>query len=95
MNFSLKVKFLNDPFPVLTVRLLIIFLCFLSAIASYGQVEKPLKPPVGDLQGYLNLKGYKDFGAEHRPEGWNAWLTLAISPSETKASPPVQRMITK
>jgi hypothetical protein len=51
--------------------------------------------PVGDLQGYLNLKGYKEFGAEHRPEGWNAWLTLAISPSEAKASPPVQRMITK
>ena len=51
--------------------------------------------PVGDLQGYLNLKGYKEFGAEHRPEGWNAWLTLAISPSEAKTSPPVQRMITK
>jgi hypothetical protein len=25
--------------------------------------------PVGDMQGYLNLKGYKEFGAEHRPEG--------------------------
>jgi hypothetical protein len=23
--------------------------------------------PVGDTQGYLNLKGYKEFGAEHRP----------------------------
>jgi len=51
--------------------------------------------PVGDLQGYLNLKGYKEFGAEHRPEGWNAWLTLAISPSEPKASAPVRRMVTK
>jgi hypothetical protein len=36
--------------------------------------------PVGDLQGYLNLKAYKEFGAENRAEGWNAWLTLAISP---------------
>ena len=37
--------------------------------------------PVGELQGYLNLKGYKEFGAENRPEGWNAWLTFAISPA--------------
>ena len=41
--------------------------------------------PVGDLQGYLNLKGYKEFAAEHRPEGWNVWVTLAISPA---AEPP-------
>lgn len=33
------------------------------------------------LQGYLNLKGYKQFGAQHRPEGWNTWLTFAISPA--------------
>lgn len=41
--------------------------------------------PVGNMQGYLNLKGYKEFGAEHRPEGWNAWVTFAISPA---AEPP-------
>jgi hypothetical protein len=51
--------------------------------------------PVGDHQGYLNLKGYKEFGAENRPEGWNVWLTFAISPAApTPASPPT-RMITK
>ena len=53
--------------------------------------------PMGDhLQGYLNLKGYKEFGAEHRPEGWNTWLTFVISPAaartETMAKP---RLITK
>jgi hypothetical protein len=37
--------------------------------------------PVGDMQCYLNLKGYKEFAAEHRPEGWNAWVTFAISPA--------------
>jgi hypothetical protein len=27
--------------------------------------------PVGDsVQGYANLKGYKEFAAEHRAEGW-------------------------
>jgi len=41
--------------------------------------------PVGDMQGYLNLKGYKEFAAEHRAEGWNAWVTFAISPA---AEPP-------
>lgn len=41
--------------------------------------------PLGDHQGYLNLKGYKEFAAENRPEGWNVWLTFAISP--TAATP--------
>ncbi len=36
--------------------------------------------PVGNMQGYLNFKGYKEFDAESRPEGWNAWVTFAISP---------------
>jgi len=36
--------------------------------------------PVGDMQGYLNLKGYGEFAAENRPSGWNAWLTFSISP---------------
>lgn len=35
--------------------------------------------PVGDMQGYLNLKGYREFAAENRPEGWNTWLTFSIS----------------
>lgn len=35
----------------------------------------------GDHQGYLNLKGYHEFEAENRPEGWNVWLTFSISPS--------------
>ncbi len=34
---------------------------------------------VGDHQTYINLKGYKEFDATHRPSGWNLWLTLSIS----------------
>jgi hypothetical protein len=37
--------------------------------------------PVGDMQGYLNLKGYWEFAAENRPSGWNTWVTSAISPA--------------
>jgi len=36
-------------------------------------------------QGYLNLKGYYEFDAKRRPEGWNVWLTFVISPA---AAPP-------
>ena len=35
--------------------------------------------PIGSMQGYLNLKGYREFDASHRADGWNLWLTLAIS----------------
>lgn len=32
--------------------------------------------PISDgYQGYLNLKAYKDIGAENRPEGCTAWVT--------------------
>lgn len=34
--------------------------------------------------GYINLKGYYEFGAKNRAEGWNLWLTLAFSPAASK-----------
>jgi hypothetical protein len=43
--------------------------------------------PVGDMQGLLNARVYKEFGAQNRPEGWNAWLTFAVSPEPPKPSP--------
>jgi len=36
-------------------------------------------------QGYLNVKGYFEFDNYRRPDGWNAWVTFAISPA---AAPP-------
>jgi hypothetical protein len=46
--------------------------------------------PVGDMQGYLNLKGYKEFDNFDRPDGYNVWLTFALSPKApaAAASPP-------
>jgi hypothetical protein len=41
--------------------------------------------PLGDMQGYVNLRGYGEFGAKNRAEGWNMWLTFAISPSAEAA----------
>ena len=45
--------------------------------------------PVGDMQGYLNLKGYGEFDAHDRPSGYNVWLTFAISPAAP--TPPTTR----
>jgi hypothetical protein len=38
-------------------------------------------------QGYVNVKGYKEFGAENRPEGYNVWVTLAFSPTAPTPQP--------
>jgi hypothetical protein len=50
--------------------------------------------PIGDMQGYVNAKGYWEFDAARRPEGWNVWLTLAISPAAPPAptAPPTRRI---
>jgi hypothetical protein len=51
--------------------------------------------PLGEMQGYINLKGYWEFAAQNRPEGWNTWLTFAISPKAPEppasASPVVRK----
>ena len=48
--------------------------------------------PGQTVQTYLNLKSYYEFDAQDRPSGWNAWVTLAFSPSppaSEKAAPPI------
>jgi hypothetical protein len=52
--------------------------------------------PVGNMQGYLNLKGYGEFDAVNRPSGWNTWLTFSISPmAPTSTVTPTQHLVTK
>ena len=51
--------------------------------------------PLGDKQGYLNLKGYKEFAAQNRPEGWNLWLTFAISNAAPEPAAPTKPMYRK
>jgi hypothetical protein len=48
--------------------------------------------PLGDKQGYLNLKGYWEFDAANRPHGWNAWLSFVISPAAHHAAGARPRM---
>jgi hypothetical protein len=52
--------------------------------------------PVGDMQGYLNVKAYGEFEAQNRPSGWNAWITFAISPmAPTSTVTPTKHRIVK
>src|SRR5262245_63706681 len=57
---------------------------FKSRVAAIGPQIGYLFP-IGDMQGYVNLKGYGEFAAQNRPEGWNVWLTLSISPKAPEA----------
>ena len=42
--------------------------------------------PIAGKQGFLGLKSYFEFDAKNRPEGWNTWLTFAISDAPPTAS---------
>ncbi len=59
--------------------------CFQSRVAGLG-AQVGYSFPVGKLQGYVNLKGYGDFGAENRASGWSMWLAFSISPPESAAA---------
>ena len=49
--------------------------------------------PLNTWQGYLNLRAYYEFAAEHRLEGWNAFVAFSIEPPEKKGSIPASRPI--
>ena len=68
--------------------------CFQSQVFVVGPQFGYIFPLSQDLQGYINLKAYAEFGGSDRPSGWNTWLTFVISPAA--APPPApSRMITK
>jgi hypothetical protein len=51
--------------------------------------------PANGMQGVLNVKGYYEFEAENRPEGWNMWVTLAFSPEAKPAAASGRPMVRK
>jgi hypothetical protein len=51
--------------------------------------------PGRSVQTYLNFKSYWEFDADNRPSGWNAWVTLAFSPSAPSAGTAPPPIITK
>ena len=57
---------------------------FESRVAGIGPQLNFFFPVSDKIQGYANMKAYREFAAENRPEGWNVWLTIAFSPAPTK-----------
>jgi hypothetical protein len=51
--------------------------------------------PVAGKQGFLGLKSYFEFDAKNRPEGWNTWLTFAISEAPPTPSAPPSMLVHK
>ncbi len=52
-----------------------------SRVFGIGPQVGYIFPAAPGVQGYLNLKGYYEFDARDRPEGWNVWATLQFSPA--------------
>jgi hypothetical protein len=60
--------------------------CFQSRVFGVGPQVGFIIPISKTTQGYLNIKGYKEFDNANRPDGWNAWVTFVLSPAEQKPS---------
>jgi hypothetical protein len=60
---------------------------FKGRVAGIGPQIGFLFPQGQAHQNYLNLKACKDFAAENRPEGYTAWVTLAVTPAAPEAPP--------
>jgi hypothetical protein len=67
---------------------------FKSRVFGIGPQIGYVFPAANGIQGFLGLKGYYEFEAENRPEGWNTWVTLAFTPAE-KPKPTARPMISK
>jgi hypothetical protein len=68
--------------------------CFQSRVVGVGPQVGYIFP-VGDMQGYINLKAYGEFANENRPAGWNLWLTFNLSPAAPTPPTSSKPMFTK
>jgi len=61
--------------------------CFQSRVAGAG-TQLGYTISMGQLEGNVTVKAYKEFAAANRPEGWNVWLTYTLSPAESASARP-------
>jgi hypothetical protein len=54
--------------------------CFRTRIYGIGP-QIGLRFAIGEVQASLGLRAYGEFGARNTPQGWNTFLTLALSPA--------------
>jgi hypothetical protein len=69
--------------------------CFESRVAGIGPQLGYIVPLNNQYQGYFNVKGYWEFADQHRPSGWNLWLTFAVSPAAPGEAPPKAPIVRK
>jgi hypothetical protein len=69
--------------------------CFQSQVFGVGPQFGYVFPLSQGLQGYINVKGYGEFGNSARPAGWNTWLTFVISPAEASPPPTTKPIVRK
>jgi Putative MetA-pathway of phenol degradation len=69
--------------------------CFQSQVFGVGPQFGYIFPLSQGLQGYINVKGYGEFGNSARPAGWNTWLTFVISPAEASPPPTTKPIVRK
>ena len=60
--------------------------CFQSRVFGVGPQVGFIIPMNTTTQGYLNIKGYKEFDNANRPDGWNVWVTFVLSPAQQTPS---------
>ncbi len=68
--------------------------CFESRVASVG-AQLGYIIPMGAVQGYVNVKAYREFESAHRPEGYNVWLTFVLSPAPPSGASPAMQTPTR
>jgi hypothetical protein len=66
--------------------------CFQSRVFGVGPQVGFIIPISTTTQGYLNIKGYKEFDNANRPDGWNVWVTFVLSPAQQMPSASPRRM---
>jgi hypothetical protein len=59
---------------------------FRSRVVGVGPQLGFIFPVSAYTQGYINIKGYKEWDEQNRPAGWNTWLTLVLTPAEQQAA---------
>jgi hypothetical protein len=71
--------------------------CFQSRVASAG-AQLGYTVPMGELDGNVSVRAYREFAAANRPEGWNLWLSYTLSPADpapARAAATPRRMYAK
>ena len=57
---------------------------FTSRVAGIGP-QVGFFVPIADREGYLNLRGYHEFNASNRLQGWTGYVTFSVEAPEQKS----------